>query len=92
MLIDERKIPALIHFAMPAMVGMVTGAIYNIVDRIFVGRYVGTSGPGRDHSLFSRNAADVFLLSPYRSWRILKGRNTEVQKNSALPNRPWDTR
>ncbi|MDD3673048.1 MAG: MATE family efflux transporter [Synergistaceae bacterium] len=45
MLIDEEKIPKLlIHFAMPAMVGMVAGAIYNIVDRIFVGRYVGTSG------------------------------------------------
>lgn len=45
MLIDQEKIPKLlIHFAFPAMVGMVAGAIYNIVDRIFVGRYVGTAG------------------------------------------------
>ncbi len=45
MLIDEEKIPKLlIHFAMPAMVGMIAGAVYNIVDRIFVGRYVGTDG------------------------------------------------
>lgn len=45
MLMDEEKIPKLlIYFAMPAMVGMVAGAIYNIVDRIFVGRFVGTDG------------------------------------------------
>lgn len=45
MLIDQEKIPKLlIHFAFPAMVGMIAGAIYNIVDRIFVGRYVGTDG------------------------------------------------
>ena len=45
MLIDQEKIPKLlIHFALPAMVGMVAGAIYNIVDRIFVGRYIGTDG------------------------------------------------
>lgn len=45
MLIDQEKMPKLlIHFAMPAMVGMIAGAIYNIVDRIFVGRYIGTDG------------------------------------------------
>ena len=45
MLIDQEKIPKLlIHFAFPAMIGMIAGAIYNIVDRIFVGRYVGTDG------------------------------------------------
>lgn len=45
MLIDQEKIPKLlIHFALPAMVGMLAGAIYNIVDRIFVGRYAGIDG------------------------------------------------
>ncbi len=43
--IDQEKIPRLIiRFAFPAIIGMVAGAIYNIVDRIFVGRYVGTNG------------------------------------------------
>ncbi len=38
-------IPKLIlGFALPAITGMVAGAIYNIVDRIFVGQYVGTLG------------------------------------------------
>jgi len=45
MQIDQEKIPKLlIHFALPAMIGMIAGAVYNIVDRIFVGRYVGTDG------------------------------------------------
>ena len=39
MQIDQEKIPKLlIHFALPAMIGMIAGAVYNIVDRIFVGR------------------------------------------------------
>ncbi len=42
---DQEKIPRLlIYFALPAMVGMLAGAIYNIVDRIFVGQYVGAQG------------------------------------------------
>ncbi|MEN6324881.1 MAG: MATE family efflux transporter [Syntrophomonas sp.] len=32
----------LIKFSIPAIVGMVVGALYNIVDRIFVGRGVGS--------------------------------------------------
>lgn len=43
--LDEEKIPKLLlSFAIPAMVGMIAGAIYNIVDRIFVGRFVGANG------------------------------------------------
>ncbi len=34
----------LVYFALPAMVGMIAGAIYNIVDRIFVGQFVGANG------------------------------------------------
>lgn len=34
----------LLRFALPAVIGMVAGAVYNIVDRIFVGHYVGTAG------------------------------------------------
>jgi len=43
--IDSGSIPRLIiYFALPAVVGMLAGAIYNIVDRIFVGQYVGANG------------------------------------------------
>lgn len=43
--LDEEKIPKLLFtFAIPAMVGMIAGAVYNIVDRIFVGQYVGPTG------------------------------------------------
>lgn len=43
--LDEEKIPKLLFtFAIPAMVGMIAGAVYNIVDRIFVGQYVGPAG------------------------------------------------
>ena len=41
----SEPIPRLIlSFALPAIIGMIAGAIYNIVDRIFVGRYVGSVG------------------------------------------------
>ena len=33
--------PLLARFALPSIVGMVVGALYNIVDRIFIGRGVG---------------------------------------------------
>lgn len=43
--LDEEKIPKLLFtFAIPAMIGMIAGAIYNIVDRIFVGQFVGPNG------------------------------------------------
>ncbi|MCE5202594.1 MAG: MATE family efflux transporter [Synergistaceae bacterium] len=42
---DQEKIPKLLlSFALPAMIGMLAGAIYNIVDRIFVGQFVGANG------------------------------------------------
>jgi putative MATE family efflux protein len=34
--------PLLVKFALPSVIGMVVGALYNIVDRIFIGRGVGT--------------------------------------------------
>jgi len=34
--------PLLARFALPSIVGMVVGALYNIVDRIFLGRGVGS--------------------------------------------------
>lgn len=44
MMHEEKITNLLIRFALPSMFGMIAGAIYNIVDRIFVGHYVGAAG------------------------------------------------
>ncbi len=42
---ERENIPRLLaRFAAPALVGMLANALYNIVDRIFVGQVVGASG------------------------------------------------
>lgn len=38
----QRISSLLLHFSLPAIVGMVVNSLYNIVDRIFVGRGVGS--------------------------------------------------
>ena len=43
--LEKEKIPLLLlKFSIPAIAGMIIQAVYNIVDRIFVGRYVGSDG------------------------------------------------
>ena len=43
--LEKEKIHTLlIRFSIPAIAGMIVQAVYNIVDRIFVGRYVGADG------------------------------------------------
>jgi len=41
---QENILPLLIRFSIPAMVGMLVQALYNVVDRIFVGNGVGHLG------------------------------------------------
>ncbi|NMB01998.1 MAG: MATE family efflux transporter, partial [Firmicutes bacterium] len=41
---QERILPLLIDFSIPAIVGMLVQALYNVVDRIFVGQGVGSLG------------------------------------------------
>ena len=41
---EEKVSKLLLSFAIPAMLGMIAGAVYNIVDRIFVGQFVGSAG------------------------------------------------
>lgn len=44
--LGEASIPRLlIRFSVPAIVGMVAQAMYNIADRIFIGRGLGAEGP-----------------------------------------------
>jgi Na+-driven multidrug efflux pump len=41
----EQSIPKLlVRFSVPAIVGMMVNALYNVVDRIFIGRGVGALG------------------------------------------------
>lgn len=40
----EDILPLLISFSIPAIVGMLVQALYNVVDRIFVGNGVGPLG------------------------------------------------
>ena len=43
--LGRESIPALlVRFAIPAIVGMLANALYNIVDRIFIGHAVGYLG------------------------------------------------
>ncbi|MCK9526175.1 MAG: MATE family efflux transporter, partial [Limnochordia bacterium] len=41
---QEKVLPLLIRFSLPAIVGMLVQALYNVVDRIFVGNGVGALG------------------------------------------------
>lgn len=44
MMREEGIFKLLIQFAAPSLAGMLAGAIYNMVDRIFVGHFVGSIG------------------------------------------------
>lgn len=41
---EEKVFKLLLKFSIPAIVGMLVNALYNVVDRIFVGRGVGSLG------------------------------------------------
>lgn len=41
---QEEILPLLLHFSIPAIIGMLVQALYNVVDRIFVGNGVGPLG------------------------------------------------
>lgn len=40
---NGKLLPMILHFSIPAAISLLITAIYNIVDRIFVGNFVGTS-------------------------------------------------
>ncbi|WZL73525.1 MATE family efflux transporter [Clostridiaceae bacterium 35-E11] len=41
---NEKISKLLINLSLPATIGMIVNALYNVVDTIFIGRYVGTLG------------------------------------------------
>ena len=46
MLANEKIGPLLFKLSLPAIIGMMVNALYNMVDTIFVGRWVGTLAIG----------------------------------------------
>lgn len=48
-------------FAIPSIIAMVVGAVYNIVDQIFIGQYVGTLGNGATNISFPLVTACVSI-------------------------------
>lgn len=60
MLREDDITELLIKFSIPAIVGMLVNALYNIVDRIFVGRYVGNIGIG---AIFVSSPIGLILMA-----------------------------
>ena len=48
-------------FAVPSIVSMVVGAIYNIVDQLFIGQYVGTLGNAATNVAFPLSTSCIAL-------------------------------
>ncbi|MBS3994815.1 MAG: MATE family efflux transporter, partial [Alkaliphilus sp.] len=41
---EEKVLKLLLKFSIPAIIGMIVNALYNVVDRIFIGNSVGSLG------------------------------------------------
>ena len=50
----------LLKFSIPAIVGMLVNALYNIVDRIFIGKGVGSIGIG---AIFVTSPVALILMA-----------------------------
>ncbi len=56
----ERVGKLLIKFSIPAIIGMLVNALYNIVDRIFIGNSVGSIGIG---AIFVGSPVTLILMA-----------------------------
>lgn len=55
-------VPGLVaSFAVPSIIAMLVGAIYNIVDQIFIGQYVGTLGNAATNIVFPLSISCVAI-------------------------------
>ncbi|MDF2486415.1 MAG: family efflux transporter, partial [Herbinix sp.] len=43
---EAKILPLILKFSIPAIIGMLVNALYNVVDRIFIGHGVGSLGIG----------------------------------------------
>ena len=60
----------MLKFAIPSIIGMLVAALYNIVDQLFIGNYVGELGNGATNIAFPFTTA---CLSLFRKTCILLG-------------------
>lgn len=57
---EENITKLLVEFSIPAIVGMLVNALYNVVDRIFVGKFVGNIGIG---AIFVSSPLTLILMA-----------------------------
>ena len=51
----------LVKFAVPSIIAMLVGALYNIVDQFFIGRSIGTLGNAATNIVFPLSTSCVAL-------------------------------
>lgn len=54
--------PLIIRFSVPAAISLLVTAIYNIVDRIFIGNFNGTTALAAFSMVVERNTREIFHL------------------------------
>ncbi len=74
---DERMesknvLPLLIEFSVPAIIGMLVNAIYNVVDRMFIGNAPGLGAVGIAGITISYPITPVFRSSHHESLEVYK--------------------
>lgn len=57
---EESITKLLVQFSIPAIIGMLVNALYNVVDRIFVGQFVGNIGIG---AIFVSSPLSLILMA-----------------------------
>ncbi|MGI6075301.1 MAG: MATE family efflux transporter [Pyramidobacter sp.] len=82
-LMGSAPIPRLIlHFALPATVGVLANALYNIVDRVFIGHYAGANGLAALSVVFP-----IILLVVAFSALIGVGTASQISRDLGAENR-----
>jgi len=81
---SEKVSRLIIRFAIPSIVAMLVGAIYNIVDQFFIGQAVGTNGNAATNVAFPLTTSCVALglvfgIGGASSFNIAMGRKEEKQ-------------
>ena len=59
----ERVGSLMVKFAVPSIIAMLVGALYNIVDQLFIGQAVGTLGNAATNIAFPLSTSCRFVFS-----------------------------
>lgn len=79
----DRIVPLVLRLSLPATIGLLVSSLYSLVDRIFIGNYVGEIG------LVAMNAAIPFTTFIF-AFSILIGRGCAVLYSLALGRRDYE--